>query len=180
MTKLQLLEAFYARLGGKPDELPEPFVLGKAEEAIKALSKELVFSANPNAHLLIKRHSFSAITAKEGGLFYADLPGIIKTGSKFLTVTRNDNMKIEPTNSWDALSELPKKHNHPYYKWNNNRIYVSVQDTSAPANITFTVEHYSYLTLSEFPYELVDMLVNAILSSVMPQEQETKNAKSKK
>lgn len=169
MTNQELLQAVYARLGGKPDSAPEPLILAKVQEAIKSVTKELVYSGNPMSHLLIKSVTHSSVTTKEGDLFYKDLTGILKTGTKFLTVTRSDNKKIEPTNSWDALSELPKKHNHPYYKWHNNRVYISVPDAVAPANVTFTIEHYHYLTLSEFPYDLVDILLSALIPMLVPQ-----------
>lgn len=186
MTKLQLLEAFYSRIGGKPDEFPEPLVLGKADQAMKTVAKELVYSMHPSSHLFIREFAVGPISTKDETtkFFTHELgaTGIMKTSNKFLSLIKSDGKKMEPTNSWDALETLPVAHNQPYYKWSNNRLYISLPDNPAPANVTFKIQHYAYPeTLSNFPYELVDILVNALLASLMPAaEPEKNNAKRKK
>jgi hypothetical protein len=196
MKKQELLQAVYARIGGKPDFAPEPLILAKVQEAIKAVTKELVYSGNPMASLLID--STGAVDPLE---FDDDLelysynviqpngPDFLKLTNKFLLVTwlgRYDEKQetIENCNSWDALETLPKLHNKPYYKWHNNKLYVAFpeppvdeEEDNTPA---LQVEHYAYLPLSEFPYELIDLLLNVLIPMILPTppaEPPKKNAK---
>jgi hypothetical protein len=290
MKKIELLEAFYERLGGKPDEFPEPYVLAKAEMAIKAVSKELVYSGNPMSHLLVKRRSFtvsprlscdfkvsSTIPATQIDTIYTpastgasvvyvfskeipvngtairfgtkggatlftgisreqnyfvvnsnpetktfqisneidgsplrltggsttstnqyivifaenelnflsrNLTGIpyLKLADRFRLVehiTPGDIHTIEPVNSWDALETLTDLHQKDYYRYHNNTLYLNCR-SGIDASTTVAVEHYEYLPLTEFPYELVDLLVTAMMASIMPKQEEPRNAKSKK
>lgn len=194
MTKQELLQAVYARLGGKPDSAPEPLILAKAKEAIKAVTKELVYSGHPMAVELVKQFTVTShITKDESNKFFLlelsnSIYPLVKTGSKLLSLTRTGvddaGDKMDNTNSWDALETLPSIHNHPYYKWSNNKLYIRVPDSPQPANVSFKIEHYAYLPLSEFPYELVDILLTALIPMLaLPAEQpeqENKNAKQKK
>lgn len=190
MTNQQLLQAVYARLGGKPDSAPEPLILAKTQEAIKAVTKELVYSGHPLAVELVKQFTVSSHSTKDdsGKFFLLELSNstypLVKTGSKLLSLTRtavDAGDKMDNTNSWDALETLPSIHNHPYYKWSNNKLYIRVPDSPQPANVSFKIEHYAYLPLSEFPYELVDILLTALIPMMVPQEEPaSSNAKRKK
>ena len=203
MTKQELLQAVYARIGGKPDFAPEPLILAKVQEAIKSVTKELVYSGNPMSSLLIDTESLSL--SNEGltpdtklNFWAAETPEFstkfLKILPKFSLVTWYPEEvgslpeTVEPANSWDALETLPDLHRKPYYKWHNNTLYVNVP-TPIPAEgeepeeetvLDVDVEHYAYLPLSEFPYELVDLLLNVLVPMILPTppaEPPKKNAK---
>lgn len=191
MTNQQLLQAVYARLGGKPDSAPEPLILAKTQEAIKSVIKEVVYSGNPMSVEFVKEFTVSNLSTKDDStkFFVLELSNstypLVKMGNKLLSVTRTGTAagdKMDNTNSWDALETLPSVHNHPYYKWSNNKLYIRVPEATQPANISFKIEHYSYLTLAEFPYELVDILLTALIPMLMPQapQPEPKNEGKKK
>jgi hypothetical protein len=241
MTNQELLQAVYARLGGKPDMAPEPLILAKVQDAIKSLSKELVYSGNPMSTLLVKTvEKPLEVDAEGSGFFVADLSDfeVIKTGDKlksvFMKVVGDLNLDlgtftvsnqllidlggfvnpawqtidfgtfnnpsvlrnrkiIQPTNSWDALETLPWAHNKSYYKYHNNKLYISLgiydkvrkyyaEEESVGGESVIEIEHFCYLPLSEFPYELVDVLLNALVPMLMPQapQQEPKKNEGKK
>lgn len=276
MTHQELLQAVYTRLGGKPDSAPEPLILAKAQDAIKSVTKELVYSGNPMASLLIKRtiqnlygsHSntfnssgvnvttneitvaspnnfvpgmmvvftahgnrvlptpishtktyfiksvdalkikvsetatgaevdltnagsgtgLTVRTMSDLGFQCIDLDLIdtdyLKTSNRLLLVRHifdGDIHTVEPVNSWDGLETLPALHNKDYYKYDDNKIFFNCQ--SPPAETTqVLLEHYAYLPITEFPYELVDILLNVLIPMLMPQapQQEPKKNEGKK
>lgn len=201
MTKQQLLQAVYARLGGKPDFAPEPLIIAKAREAIKMVTKEIVYSGNPLSHLLIGRsEELDLSSGDELEFFEEDLNSIdldlVKISPKFNSVIwtgrwDGNEETMESCNSWDALETLPKLHNKPYYKWHNNKIYVSLPDVplsgedeinEGEVNVcSLIIEHYAYLPLEDFPYELIDVLLNALIPMIVPAPPEPpkNNGKSK-
>lgn len=244
MTQQELLQAVYARLGGKPDSAPEPLILAKVQEAIKSVTKELVYSGHPMATELIKTSEYEMPTFDQinyedegSGFFVIDLQNsaVVKTSDKLKSVymklvgdlnldmgtyeisnqllvdlggfqnpawttidfgTFNNpsvlrNRKvIEPCNSWSGLESLPFIHNKSYYKYHNNKLYLSLSiydkirkyeaDNSEGGSSKIEVEHFHYLTLAEFPYELVDVLLAALIPMLMPQAPQQQNEGKKK
>lgn len=239
MKQQELLQAVYARLGGKPDSAPEPLILAKAQEAIKSVTKELVYSGNPMATELITTSRYEMPTFDEinyedegSGFFVIDLKNpveedaglsVVKTSDKLKSVYMKlvgelnldmgtyevpnqiqvdlggfinpawinldfgtfDNASIlknrkilEPCNSWDGLESLPFAHNKSYYKYHGNKLYIGLgmydkirkyeADKSEGGSSEIEVEHFHYLPLSKFPYELIDILLAALIPMLMP------------
>jgi hypothetical protein len=252
MTNQELLQAVYARLGGKPDFAPEPLIIAKAQEAVKSVAKELVYSGHPmSSHFITSTEyeipAYTELnTADEGsGFFIVDLENdepigplgegeepvpkekrVIKTTvdklktvymkltGEFvldmgtftisndllvdlggfvnpawttidfgtfnsLSITKNRKI-IEPCNSWSGLETLPFIHNKSYYKYHGNKLYISLSvydkvrkyyadEPEVGGTSVIEVEHYHYLPLSEFPYQLIDVLLTALLPMLMPQ-----------
>ena len=165
MTNQQLTQSVWSRLGGKLDLAPAPLILAKANEAIKIVSKQMVLGGNPLSYNLIKSSNLTIAGSDKMGFKNAALPAsIIRSIDRLHAVTcvyNGTTYIMEPVRSWTALKELPDKHNKPYYKLHENTLYFRLPSNNTPSSIT--TEHYQYLSISEFPFELIDVLLDVLI-----------------
>ncbi len=182
MTATQLLQSVYSYFGGrKPQNLVEPVVLAKAVDAIKMLTKELVYTGSPMAELLLKERTSASSPAvtlvtspTKNGFRYADLSAIDHVrlpNNRLKTISHlnatNVRTLMEPVNSWYALEAMPDRHCKSYYKWHGNTLYVNFPTTGADFTNGLVIEHYEYLSITDFPYELIDLLLAKLVPMLM-------------
>ena len=187
MTNQQLAQSVWSRLGGKVDWAPVPLILAKASEAIKMVTKQLVFNNNPLAELLIKPQTLAYTAAVgetiavpltiDGNKYFTLSDSIVRSQNRLHAVYYiygSDKIRMEPTNSWTSLTKLPNAHNKPYYKLEGKKIYTKIPtfntgtnpvvvNTDENTNYGLYIEHYQYLPVSEFPFELIDVLLDALI-----------------
>lgn len=183
MTKQEFLQVLYAQMGGKP-ALPEPFLVGMADIALKILTKEIIYSGSPLVTSWLAPDSTEETgTLSIGedpklGFTYVDVPSsFIKTGDRLHLVTYikdGDKFTVEPAKSWIALETMPAKHGKAYYKLHDNTLYFKFQLDAEEEEIIpddIYVEHYKYPSLENFPYELVDLLAGKVISMLAPKQE---------
>lgn len=184
MKKYELLQSVYARLNGKPEGMPEPMILAKADSAIKAVVKQLVYSNSPVADLFIKATTLTPSGQTKNGLPFVDLPdSILQQGKRLHLVSYKIGgmspamVPMEPVNSWGALETLPALHKKPYYRLHENTIYYKLPPDVFISSIY--VESHKYPGLENFPFELVDILLE-VLMPMLGLEPPQQNEKQKK
>lgn len=171
MTKDQLTQSVYLRLGGKYDFAPEPFILAKADEAIKRVVKQMVYGNNPMSSLFIDSATPTIVSSPSTkmGFKYAELSdSIIRTSPKLhlaTYVSSSTKYIMEPVNSWKALDTLPAQHDKAYYKIHENTLYFKLPSGTADS---LYIEHYQYPSLTNYPFELVDVLLDVLVPMLGP------------
>jgi hypothetical protein len=149
--------------------------MAKAVDAIKTVTKQLVLSNNPLARLLIKDTTASSPTTIDGNKSFTLSDTLVRSGERLhdvYYVISGTKYRMEPTNSWTALDNLPAKHNKGYYKIKEKKIFTKIPTNDSSTSYSLYIEHYQYLSISDFPFELIDVLLEALIPMLMPPQQQ--------
>lgn len=187
MTEAQLLQSVYNHLGSRDESTwPAPFVLAKAKDAIKLLVKELVYSSNPLSRVFVAKRTFAAPSVGDFGFYVislnssslaldageSDFIGYVINNRKFVTVSFIDGSAnkttMEPAFSWLALDTMPVRHCKSYYKVEGNTLYMKFH-TGAVFSGGIQIENYEYPTITNYPFELIDLLLGKLVPMLVQQ-----------
>lgn len=175
MTNQQLVQSVWSRIGGKVDWAPAPVIMAKAVDAIKTVTKQMVLTDNPLAKLLIKSTTISSPTTVDGNKSFALSDTLVRSGQRLHSVyydVSGTKYRMEPANSWTALDNLPAKHNKAYYKIKDKNIFTKIPTNDSSTSYSLYIEHYQYLSIADFPFELIDVLLETLIPMLMPLQQQ--------
>lgn len=115
------------------------------------------------------------IIDRKGGINYADIPdSVVRFGNRLHLVkyqSNGDEYFMEPVNSWFGLEALPQTSNKALYKLKEKQLFYRLPQNVSPSNGTIYIEHYKYVELNDYPFELVDMLIDQLIQTMAPSNQ---------
>lgn len=177
MNRNNLINQIVSRIDDKFDGDTVLFVEQYLEAVLREVSRMIVYSGmEARRDLLATSVPLSKSTATDGRL-YVDIStqNFIYNGDKLeevIVVADDDSeSQAQPVNNWFGLDYLPTLHDYSYYKLHQERLWIG-SHTGTFKNVTIT--HYKYLDATDFPENLIDMVVQGFEKYISGEYQKQK------
>ena len=176
MTEAELLNIVYTRIGGeRKSGVLKPILLSYLPDAISSACR-LIATHQPTGHqkALANLTQITAITVDDANPIYPSFT----FPSNAIELDRFHRMvgqwqdgllpiiyyDFQPVFNYHSLS-LAGLHGLDYYYIENDKVFLAPKDGTTVVD-SVDIRHYAYMTISEYPIELVDILVDELLKRI--------------